>query len=87
MKNNWEEDLSCAVACSACQKTIGPKDLRILSSYTHHPICMDCKKLEEQKQDYAEVSQGMIGQCMAETEILYGDKGSYCYHHFYPFKC
>jgi len=48
---------------------------------------MDCKKAEEQKADYAEVSQGMIGECMAETEILYGDIGSYCYHHFYPFKC
>jgi hypothetical protein len=48
---------------------------------------MDCKKNEEQKSDYAEVSQEMIGQCMAETEILYGDIGSYCYHHFYPFKC
>jgi len=48
---------------------------------------MDCKKNEEQKSDYAEVSQEMIGQCMVETEILYGDIGSYCYHHFYPFKC
>jgi len=87
MKDNWEEKLACAVACTACQKAIRPQDLRILSSYTHHPICMDCKRTEEQKQDYAEVSQGMIGQCMVETEILYGDRGSYCYHHFYPFKC
>lgn len=87
MKDNWEEKLACAVACASCKKAIGPQDLRILSSYTHHPICMDCKKIEEQKSDYAEVSQGMIGKCMVETEILYGDKGSYCYHHFYPFKC
>ena len=87
MKDSWEEKLSCATACEACHKAIGPKDLRILSSYTHQPICMDCKKAEEQKPDYAEVSQGMIGACMAETEILYGDIGSYCYHHFYPFKC
>ena len=87
MKDNWEEKLACAVACASCKKAIGPQDLRILSSYTHHPICMDCKKIEEQKSVYAEVSQGMIGKCMVETEILYGDKGSYCYHHFYPFKC
>ena len=78
MKDNWEEKLACAVACASCKKAIGPQDLRILSSYTHHPICMDCKKIEEKKPYYAEVSQGMIGKCMVETEILYGDKGSYC---------
>ena len=87
MKDNWEKRLACAIACTGCQKSLGPKDLRILSSYTHNPICMDCKKAEEQKQDYAEVSQRTIEHCMAETEILYGDTGSYCYHHFYPFKC
>ena len=87
MKDNWEERLSCATACFVCNKTIGPHELRILSSYSHQPICMGCKTEEEQKPDYAEVSQGMIGQCMVETEVLYGDIGSYCYHHFYPFKC
>lgn len=87
MKDNWEEKLACAIACTSCGESIGPQDLRILSSYSHDPICMACKNEEEQKPDYAEVSQGMIGQCMAETEILYGDIGSYCYHHFYPFKC
>lgn len=87
MKEDWENKLACATRCTACGKAIGPQDLRILSSYTHQPICMDCKKREEQKADYAEVSQGMISKCMAETEILYGDSGSFCYHHFYPFKC
>ena len=29
----------------------------------------------------------MIGQCLAETELLYGDPGGYCFHHFYPFTC
>jgi hypothetical protein len=87
MKDDWKEILTCAVACSGCQKALSSQDLRILSSYTHKPICMDCKTEEEQKPDYAEISQQMIGQCMAETEILYGDLGSYCYHHFYPYKC
>ena len=87
MKDDWKEKLTCAIICSGCQKSLEPKDLRILSSYTHEPICMDCKTKEEQKPDYAEISQQMIGQCMAESEILYGDLGSYCYHHFYPFKC
>ena len=87
MKDDWKEILTCAMACSGCQKALSSKDLRILSSYTHKPICMDCKTEEEQKPDYAEISQQMIGQCMAETEILYGDLGSYCYHHFYPYKC
>ena len=87
MKDDWKEILTCAMACSGCQKALSSQDLRILSSYTHKPICMDCKTEEEQKPDYAEISQQMIGQCMAETEILYGDLGSYCYHHFYPYKC
>lgn len=87
MKDDWKENLTCAIACSGCQKRLASNNQRILSSYTHKPICMDCKKDEEQKPDYAEISQQMIGQCMAETEILYGDLGSYCYHHFYPYKC
>ncbi len=87
MKDDWKEKMLCAIACSGCQKRLASHDLRILSSYTHEPICMDCKAEEEQKSDYAEVSQQMIGQCMTETEILYGDLGSYCYHHFYPYKC
>ncbi len=87
MKDEWKEKLTCAIACSECQKGLAPKDLRILSSYTHEPICMDCKGAEEQKPDYPEVSQQMIELCMVETEILYGDLGSYCYHHFYPYKC
>ena len=87
MKDDWKEKLMCAISCSDCQKNLSPKDLRILSSYTHSPICMDCKAQEEQKPDYAEISQQMIGQCMSDSEILYGDLGSFCYHHFYPFKC
>jgi len=87
MKIKWEEKLTCATACSDCARKLGPHDQRILSSYTHDPICLACKKQEEQKPDYAEVSQKMIGACLLETELLYGDLGSYCYHHFYPFKC
>lgn len=87
MKDDWKEKITCAMACSGCQKRLVSSDFRILSSYTHEPICMDCKKEEEQKPDYPEISQQMIEQCMAETEILYGDLGSYCYHHFYPYKC
>jgi hypothetical protein len=48
---------------------------------------MECKKEEEARPDYEEVSKGMIGQCMAETELFYGDPGGYCFHHFYPFTC
>ncbi|MFZ7127081.1 MAG: hypothetical protein ACOWWM_13090 [Desulfobacterales bacterium] len=87
MSDHWEDRLACAVSCSACSKPLGPKDLRILSSFTHEPICMECKAIEESREDYAEASQKMIGQCMADSELLYGDPGAYCYHHFYPFKC
>lgn len=87
MAANWEKRLECAISCTSCQQSLGPKDLRILSIYTHDPICMDCKKKEEGRSDYAEVSKEMIGQCMADSELLYGEPGTYCYHHFYPFKC
>jgi hypothetical protein len=29
----------------------------------------------------------MIGQCLIDTEIQWGDPQGYCYHHFYPFTC
>lgn len=87
MRDDWKEKLTCAISCSGCQRGLAAKDPRILSSYTHEPICMKCKSEEEQKPDYAEISQQMIGHCMAETEILYGDLGSYCYHHFYAYTC
>ena len=84
MKDNWEERLSCATTCSRCNKKL---DKRIFSVYDHQPICLDCKKKEEARSDYEEVSKGMIGQCMAETELFYGDPEGYCFHHFYPFTC
>ena len=84
MKDNWEERLSCATTCSRCNKEL---DKRIFSVYDHQPICMECKKEEEARPDYEEVSKGMIGQCMAEIEQFYGDPGGYCFHHFYPFTC
>jgi hypothetical protein len=84
MKDNWEERLSCATKCSRCNKEL---DKRIFSVYDHRPICMECKKEEESRPDYEEVSKGMIEQCMAETEQFYGDPGGYCFHHFYPFTC
>jgi hypothetical protein len=48
---------------------------------------MACKREEEKKADYAEASKKMIGTCMMETEVMYGDPGGYCYFHFYPFTC
>ncbi|MGD8252558.1 MAG: hypothetical protein PVH30_09120 [Desulfobacterales bacterium] len=87
MKEDWKQQLECAISCSSCSSSIGPKDLRILSAYTHKPICMPCKKKEEEREDYPEISKKMIGSCMADSEILYGDPGAFCYHHFYPFKC
>jgi hypothetical protein len=55
--------------------------------YDHKPICMDCKRAEEQKTDYEEVSKRMIGQCLIDTELAYSDPSGYCYHHFYPYTC
>lgn len=85
--DKWEEKLSCALACHRCGTALGPNDNRILSVYDHEPICMACKKAEEQRPDYESVSRQTIGSCMAETEVMYGDPGGYCLHHFYPFSC
>ena len=87
MTEKWEEKLSCTLACSRCNKELGSDEDRILSVYNHNPICLSCKKGEEKKPDYETVSRNMIGNCMAETELMYSDPGGYCYFHFYPFKC
>ncbi len=85
--DQWEEQLTCALACHRCNAALGTQDKRILSVYDHQPICMPCKEKEEQRPDYESVSRQMIGTCMAETETMYSDPGGYCYHHFYPFAC
>ena len=87
MKDEWEKQISCAIQCSKCSNKLGPMDQRVLSVYDHQAICMDCKKEEEKRPDYEEISKNMIGQCMADTELLYSDPGGYCFYHFYPFKC
>lgn len=85
--DQWEQKLSCATACNRCNASLRPEDKRILSVYDHEPICLTCKKEEEQRTDYETVSRNTIGSCMAETELMYGDPGGYCLHHFYPFTC
>jgi hypothetical protein len=84
----WKEGmLCCETHCPRCNKELNPDQQRILSVYDHKAICMECKKEEEQRPDYGEVSKKMIGQCMIDTELRYSDPGAYCYHHFYPFTC
>ena len=77
----------CSTECTRCHKSLQPGDPRILSIYDHNPICMECKKNEERQADYEEVSKKMIGQCMIDTELKQEDPESYCYNHFYPYKC
>ena len=85
--DKWESKLSCALTCHRCNIALGHQDRRILSVYDHEPLCLDCKKKEEQQPDYEEVSRRMVGTCMAETEVMYSDPGGFCFHHFYPFSC
>jgi hypothetical protein len=85
--DQWKQKLACAVACHRCEAPLKADQQRILSVYDHEPICLACKKEEERRPDYESVSRQTIGTCMAETEILYGDPGGYCLHHFYPFTC
>lgn len=87
IKANWKEIISCATQCPRCDKKLGQKDERILSVYDDQAICMDCKKKEEERPDYDEVSKKMIGQCLIDVDQQWGDPEAYCYHHFYPYKC
>lgn len=87
MKEKWQESLECAITCTRCSTQLTSDTRRILSVYDHQPICLTCKQEEETRPDYEEVSRGMIGQCLAETEVFYSDPGGYCYYHFYPFTC
>jgi hypothetical protein len=48
---------------------------------------MDCKREEEKRPDYEDMSKQMIAHCMETTDKPYGDPASYCFHHFCPFKC
>ena len=87
MSDQWEKALSCAEKCTICEGKLEKRDQRILSVFTHAPICMTCKQAEEKRPDYADVSKGMIGQCIEDTGRPYGDPGGYCFHHFCPYKC
>ena len=87
MRDQWENELACAIACDKCQAKLAASAKRILSVYTHQPICLACKQEEEKQPDYEQASKNMIGNCMSETEVMYGDPGGYCYFHFYPFSC
>jgi len=87
MKDNWKEEIICSTQCSRCNEAIGENEERILSVYDHSPICMKCKKKEENASDYEEFSKRMIGQCMIDSELRMEDPADYCYHHFYPYSC
>ncbi len=87
MIDQWEKDLTCAGTCTQCSAGLDAKDQRILSVYTHQPICMDCKRKEEKQPDYEDASKGMIAECLKETGRPYGNPEGYCFHHFCPYKC
>lgn len=87
MTENWEETLRCASGCTRCGKAMDREDPRILSVYDHQPICLECKKDEEERPDYQEASRQMIGRCMVDIELTMKDPGGYCFHHFYPYRC
>lgn len=87
MPIDWKEKIMCALECQRCHKRLEPSDERILSCYDHEAICMECKKREELQSDYAEKSKNMIEQCSIDIELKQSDPGSYCYSHFYPYKC
>jgi hypothetical protein len=87
MSDSWDKQLACAIQCRRCDRSLERTDQRILSVYDHTPICMACKRDEENRPDYEQVSKEAIGQCLVDTELAYGDPGGYCFYHFYPFTC
>ena len=87
MEDNWEKQLACAGSCHRCGMSLQNKDRRLLSVYDHEPICLSCKKEEEKRPDYEDMSRQMIANCMETTNKPYGDPAGYCFHHFCPFKC
>ncbi len=87
MKDDWKKELACAMKCSACGALLEKKQQRILSVYTHTPICMTCKREEEKRPDYEDVSKAMIGKCIRESGRPYGETEGFCFNHFCPFKC
>lgn len=87
MSRDWKEALRCATACGRCGAALAAADPRILSIYDHEPICLPCKRREEERPDYEERAREAIGACLADVEVAYGDPGGFCYHHFYPFTC
>ena len=87
MNDQWKKNLTCAERCTICNEKLNKRDQRILSVYSHQPICMNCKKEEEKKTDYADISKSMISECIRTTGKPYGDPEGYCFHHFCPYKC
>ena len=87
MTITWQEELICATQCVRCEVILKPVDLRILSVYDHEAICMKCKRAEESRPDFQDVSMQVAEQCLIHSESGKGDPKGYCYHHFYPYKC
>jgi len=83
----WKNKIICLTECPRCHRHLDQADARILSCYDHEPVCMECKEREEARPDYEDISKRMIGQCMIDTELKQEDPESYCYNHFYPYKC
>jgi hypothetical protein len=82
----WEEQLNSMKECPRCKKATGYKAPRILSVYEDEVICLKCKKKEEQRLDYEEVSKRMIGQCLGDVELQQSDPQGYCFFHFFPYR-
>ena len=86
-EGDWEKALACAADCSGCGRPMAGRDGRVLSVYTHQPICLACKLAEEQRADYSDVAKQMVRACLEITGRPYGDPAGYCFHHFCPFRC
>lgn len=87
MPQTWDQTLECARGCTRCGAALERRDPRFLSVVDHQPICAGCKREEERRPDYADLSRQMIARCIADTGKPYGDPAGFCFHHFCPFTC
>jgi len=83
MSESWKEKLSCATQCHRCSTKLAKKTSASLG-VRHEPICMPCKRAEEKRPDYEEVSKEAIGSCLADVEVAYGDPGGLLLPSFLP---
>jgi hypothetical protein len=65
----WDEKLKKATECGRGKRVLGSGKQRILSVYDDEVLCSECKKAEEHRSNYEEVSKKIVGQCRYQVTL------------------